>query len=397
MQAIIKRPLLVLALAIVIGLLPNMTSAQTVNCIATGTAMDFGACISMIIPLALIGILFSFSLIGLSYMIGEVFDVGNLKGWYRTELREVAKSIIIIALIIAILVIVSSIAADLAGAPSSTQGSSAIYSNLAGTYNVIENSYLAPGLTQAADAYNALVGVSIGLGILKSISISTWVPIPLIPPVIVASLQFGSSASVYVSSILESTSAAPNLSFIKDVISIIVVPIYFAFQIQEYIIWEVIEVGMLVFIPIGIFLRAVPFLRGLGGTFIAIGISISLVYPTTLVALNMPITSYFESQIPLPSGCSLSSTNGVVSALFGVLCGLINPILQAGGGVSAGLDSITSIYPSVNLINAYTFQLIIQFILFIIDIIIVVSIANSIAGMLGGRIRLSIGKRLRLA
>ena len=387
-----RRPVFVFVLSLMLlSLIMRSPSAATVNCIA-GSTTDFGKCIDLMVPLALIGIMFSLSLIALAYMLGEVFNISNLKGWYRTELREAAKSALLIVIIVAALVILSSIAAILAGTPATTGTPTGIYSNLNGVYNDVYNNYLNPELAAATTAYNEMIYLAVGVGFVKSISISSWIPIPLIPPLIFAALQFGSTESLFRSSVIESTSASPQGSFIYDAITLLAVPIYLAMQVQIDILWSIIEIGMLVFIPIGILLRALPFLRGIGGTLVAIGIAVSLVYPATLVGLNMPITGYFNAIQPQAGSCSLSSSNFVIGAIIGIICSIITTTGNVLAGVGTAFASTVSVYPALNLINGYEFPLIVQFILLILDLVVIVTVASNIARMLGGGLRLGIGK-----
>ena len=62
-----------------------------------------------------------------------------------------------------------------------------------------------------------------------------------------------------------------------------------------------------------------------------------------------------------------------------------------------GIGSLTSIYPAFNGIQYYSFVLTLQFVLLLLDVVIVVTIAQNIAKILGGSIRLGIGGRLKLA
>ena len=397
MRGGVRRPGLVaiLALALLFLMLGN-PSAQTVNCIAGGTT-DFGTCISYMVPLALIGILFSLMLVALSYMLGEMLNISNLKGWYRAELRETAKSALLIVIIVASLVILSSIAAILAGTTATTGKPSAIYSNLYGVYGNINSNYLQPQLGTATTAYNELVGLSLGLSAIKSINIETWIPIPIIPPFIFAALQFGSAENLLKSNILESATGAPQSSFIYDAITLLVMPVFLAMQVQADILWSVIQLGLLVFIPIGILLRALPFLRAIGGAMVAIGIALSLVYPAVLVGLNMPVTSFFTSAVP--SGYSCGFGSGPVGVVIGILCGILQPVFQAAppalnfwNSFTVAFQSADSIYPALNLINYYTFPLVVQFILLILELVIIVTMATNIARMLGGSLRLGIGR-----
>lgn len=176
---------------------------------------------------------------------------------------------------------------------------------------------------------------------------------------------------------------------------------YLAFTTQVDLLPVLMQVGLLIFFPIGILLRAIPFVRGIGGTLIAIGIALSLIYPTVLVAFNAPVSSAIGSFVP-SSGCTI---NLPVIGTF--ICSLANALTsalplgflgsQGTTGLWDGIGSLTSIYPAFNGIQYYSFVLTLQFVLLLLDVVIVVTIAQNIAKILGGSIRLGIGGRLKLA
>jgi len=178
-----------------------------------------------------------------------------------------------------------------------------------------------------------------------------------------------------------------------------------------------------VLIPIGIVFRAMPFTRGIGGTFIAIGIGASLIYPVLLVGFNAPISNYLSSITPPPSVTySAPASSGLgqiiitsitnsltnfISSFFGgplilsMLFGTptvanypgLGQQMQNGyrDGFFAGLyDPLTSNIVSIlNVIIDQTIYMIMQLFLFIFDLIIGLAVVNQIAKLLGGTISLS--------
>lgn len=373
-------------------LAPN-AHAGTTSCIIGGSG-SFSGCLSSSIPLALIGILVSFLLLGITYMVGEVIGSSSLKGWYKNELREIIKSLLIIAIIYSLIVIASGIAVTLSGGTAAS-GSGSVGQNINGLYNSA-NGYITTQLNNVESAYDFVTGVAYGTDFLKSISYSVWFPFPIFPPIIFASFQSGSSGSLYSSSLIDSRSAAKNLSFLKDSYNFIIVPMLFVFQAQSTLLLSIIDAGLLIFIPGGILLRAIPFLRGLGGTLLAIGVALSLLYPTVLVTINTPISNFMSGIVsqPISAGCSINGAGPfgwLIDIALGVFCS-VETVAVYSVGVGAGLSGIVSIYPAFNGIFSYIFPLVVQFVLFVLDIIIVYTIAQEIAKMLGGTLRLGFGK-----
>ncbi len=383
-------------------------SLQNSYCIITQSTTSIGACIMSAIPVALIGILLSIMLIAVAYMLGEVFNISNLKGWYKGELWEVAKSVAIIVIIFAVLVIMSGIAATLYGLPYSTSltgnqvsASGIVLNNLVGVYTSTMNDYIIPQYSIVNNALNGMIGLSLAVGALKSFTYSLYFPIP-IP--FTGSLDFGSAGSIYKSSVIESIAAAPNLSFVVDIISLIIIPIEILFSLLSAYFIDIVAIGLSVFLPIGIVLRAIPFLRGIGGTMIGIGIMISLIFPSLLLLFNIPVSSLMVGPTPTAQPAySCSSSNYVYCLILNFISATTNTVLgaiQAMGysftgaeyGLATFFSSPPSIFPALNYITGEVEQVILQFILLILDIIVTITIGNSIAKMLGGRVRLGIGK-----
>ncbi len=392
----------------------TMTSLPT-----SGTTIperDATSCIIGSIPIAMMGILLSLLLISVSYMLGEIFQVSGFKGWYRGEMWEVTKSILLIISIFAVLLLMSSIAYSLTGASASPQSqflgsagsaSTQTSSNLGGLYASVLG-YINSELSSADLAYGYMFGLSEGVGMLKSYTYSVWVP--FIPIPFVGAFQSGVNVSIFTSSYIESNHANPNASFIKDVLLIIVIPVMVLFQVLSNMFVELALLGLTLFIPFGVVLRAVPFLRGIGGTMLAIGISISLIFPAVMVGLNMPLTSYLSTSAPsqpFPSGC-YGSGSGIIGSLAGIV--LCTPLLDTSllveqniltepgvaDGFAAGLDTFLngapSVYSALNVSSYAVFPMVVQLILLVMDIVITFAIGDAIARMLGGTLKMSLGK-----
>ncbi|MCL5092418.1 MAG: hypothetical protein M1364_02025, partial [Candidatus Marsarchaeota archaeon] len=271
---------------------------------------------------------------------------------------------------------------------------------LVGVYTSTMNDYVIPQYTTVNNALNGMIGLSLAVGALKSFTYSLYFPIP-IP--FVGSLDFGASGILYKSSVIESNIAAPNLSFVVDVISLIIIPIEILFSLLNTYFIDIVAIGLSVFLPIGIVLRAIPFLRGIGGTMIGIGIMISLIFPSLLLLLNIPVSSFIVGP-STPASASYSCSSPyiyclIMSFVHATTSTILNSIKAMGysfTGAEYGLATFfaapPSIFPALNYITGEIEQVILQFILLILDIIITITVGNSIAKMLGGNVRLGIGK-----
>ena len=394
------------------------------QCILTGTTTDLGSCVLASIPLAVVGLLISFSVGAIAYMAGEVLNYEGLKGWYRAEMWEVFKSVLIVAGVFSILAIVSGLANALTGSPTTAQyaalgcpttTSTKISTNLVSLYCSDLVNYIIPQMDRVSIAFSAGLGLSFGLSALRSISLSDFFPIPILPPPLptFASLEFGSDAKLYNSNYLATIGAESNFAFLSNIMTIIIIPVFFIFKIQYDLFSILIPLGFGVLIPMGVILRAIPFLRGIGGTLIAIGIGVTIVYPTLLLVFNLPITNYLAFIIPISQPTVQCPFSGLMCILFiattivtGAIAGLplsfllsnTNPlvIVQMGTAFLNGLNigffgSFDSIFPALNFMVSYTLNIILQFALFAFDLVIGLSVTNEVAKVLGGRIRTQLG------
>lgn len=394
--------------------------ATGVYCIANnGAVTQVGNCIADSFPLAILGLMLSMALVAVAYMAGEVIELGGLKGWYKREMWETAKSALLIGIIFSSLVLASGIATTLAG-NAATYGSStqqtagtSIVSNMDSLYSTAVTSYIQPQLLASYGSFATDLGLAMGAATLGSITISTWVPDV---PIYIGSVAFGSDANLYTSGYVNPVATGSGGSFMKNLMTLVIVPVMLVFQFQNDLLPLIVSIGFAVFLPLGIILRAFPFLRPIGGTMIAIAIGTSLVYPALLVGFNLPISNYFTAATgygaaPAPSTCTASGWSGIFcvfvtgvenfiadltpgSAILAATLGSSNtynfassdslPLLYNSAYGVGFFDSINSIMPALNLALTTSINEILQFILFIFDIVIGLVIVNGISAALGG-------------
>ena len=134
-----------------------------------------------------------------------------------------------------------------------------------------------------------------------------------------------------------------------------------------------------------------------------------------LIMVNLPITDYF---IGLTAGTSSAPTACVLS---GPLCAIFRAIpiptadypliiaigannfdsLAANKALLTGFFSLTTnltnLYPVMNLLDKYALIMVLQFVLVPVDLVLGIILVQTIARSLGGALKLSIGKRIRIA
>ncbi len=187
-------------------------------------------------------------------------------------------------------------------------------------------------------------------------------------------------------------------SLLFDATTFVLIPVSILVSIQYYLLPMLVVAGLMLFIPLGIVFRAFPFVRGIGGTLIAIGIGLALVYPTILVVVNNPISNVVQN-LSNPNGnpCGSGGFAWFLNLLTQAIGYVTSGSSAAGVGYATGLCSFTSIYPAVNLTTYYSILGITQYLLFIMDLAIGYPIVNGIAKSLGGAVTLSLGGKLKIA
>lgn len=366
---------------------------------------------SLTLPLNLIGVsllalLVSIDVVAIGYIIGRIIPSSGVKNWISDEFLEIAKSAMLIVGIFALLTFMGNIASLLAP-PLPTAGVGSAFT--ASGYNTYSSNiyglaygscaYLGNLQNNLYDTYGYLLGISAGLGFLESLSFGLYAPLP-IPPLPwppPAWLESGFSYNPYANQMFEGKVTTDTYeSVVNDVLNMVAFPISLIIIMQENLIIPLIVLGLTVLIPLGLVLRALPFVRGIGGTMIAIGIGVSIVYPTLLVFLNWPVTNAL-------SFGSYQTTHQANCGSDPITCLTVGNLNAAGGlDASAIGDSIGGAFvdfqafPVVNGILFYSFFLLLQFMLFVADIAIAFPLVDSIARTLGGSISVSLAGKLRL-
>ncbi len=427
----------------------------SIGCFPGGAApLAINTCVAQVLPLSLFGILISLAVVAISYMIGNVIMLEGFRNWYRTDMYETAKSIILIAVIVSALTLIGNIALAITGPPTIAKCAGVVLTGPTGGLGALYTSdlnYVCSAYNMASASYTAFKWFSIGRGLIAGTSISYWNQAGIRVPVyrvltVEAEIQYGFyNTPLLYNNIAESFIAksltSSQASFVGGAFSAVMFSML-VFGTQQYLFVPIALLGLAFFLPLGILLRAVPFLRPLGALMVAIGIGLSIIYPTLIVSLNAPIYSYVATTLGIPPtttanppaiappiatgfdcyaamnkasfdniGLSPSSTLGklfgkFVSPFITSICGSISAMGKvrdtivsfiggtpvAAAGFQYGMDTIFNIYPVFNFLFYYVLSDVLQLILLFVDIIITIILINNISQWLGGRqLRTSIG------
>ncbi len=333
------------------------------------------------IELSLLALTVSFDVVAIGYIISKIFPQTGVGEWLRNEYWEIAKSAMLIASIYAIVILMTNISSlfvsqtttgvCLGGAPAS--------------YTLINAacSYLDNVTGYLSGTFNNLTDLSGALGAMSGLVIEAYAPLP-VPPI--AGFKFGFSFSPYKNSLLESTQPSQFQSILSDSITYLAFPVALLVEVQSWVLPYIFVIGLSVLIPIGLVFRAFPFTRGIGGAMVALGIGLSIIYPSVLIIFNNPVTSALQSSLtPISGSCNSS-----------LICGTLTGILSYFSSFNIALNSIGTIFPALDDVLGSAVYMFVQFLLFVLDVGIGYYLANSIANALGGSIRLGIGEKIKL-
>jgi|GEM_PF-1969815 hypothetical protein len=378
------------------------------------------------IVISLIALMFSFDVLGLGYVISKLFPATNLSGWLQKEWWELVKSAILIAVVFSVITFISGVGVILYGATGLTSQGSATTGNYVSNIQSMglnAENYLCTVNDQANYSISQIAPFMFDIGVLQGITVNYGgFPIPPIPiPAAPWIPVFRSGVSVRLFDSLLTTIdivyLGPTTSIFIDFILYLLVPIKVFYSSQIIILPFLMALGLGVLLPMGLIMRAVPFIRGIGGTLIAFGIGIAVIWPAILILFNAPVSQYFcgavgtnfctvvgavgqtNSQPATWTQSSICQTN-MLGSVCDSLSTWINGLSGWGNVIyyfGAAWHSIDSVYPGLNLMIQYNLYLIMQFfVLSVVDLMMFYALTDNLARMLGGTIKISLGRKLKL-
>jgi hypothetical protein len=214
-------------------------------------------------PVALLAVSLAFLVVALSYMLGVLFDLSNLKKWAKAEFYQAcASAVLVIFLLFMMDVMVNQGFQTMIGGMNPYARAYAYLDNVQGSlYSVYTNVYTVnfplEFLTTFTFYFNA------------------------------AGLDF-SPFELVLSPVVE------QLHFQANVVTIAAI----STASQRALLHLFYNVGFSLFIPAGVLLRIFPWTRGAGGLLIALGVGLSIVYPVmfTYVSLMSENNSEVQNQ-----------------------------------------------------------------------------------------------------
>ncbi len=390
-----------------------------------------------VIALSCIALMVSFLVIAIAYALGKILPASNISNWLQKEYWEIIKSAVLIAIVFLVISLVSSIGLILNGSATTVAGA---YPSSIQSLALYSENYLCTVNNQANLSISNFAPYLFDVSLVKSISISYGgIPIPPLleyGPVFRSSIQ---DAYIFYQSFLVGVNIiylGPLSSIFMDFVMFLVVPVMVFYSSQVVLLPFLIFLGLAVLFPIGLVMRSLPLLRGVGGTLIAFAIGIAVIWPSILILFNAPVSSWFCSVVgtnlcmPLgpvsisysaqltnsalaycqnpqkvPQGFMSTACSSIMNTIGNVfnsptgssIANNVQGVSSVIGYIPLAIESGSNVIPAINMLVQYNLYLVMQFyILGVLDLMILYAFTDNIAKMLGGSIRLGIGRKLKL-
>ena len=288
-----------------------MPAPGSVQCLSSASIKSVGIS-SSIIGISLIALTVLIDILAIGYIIGKIFPHTGIRGWIQGEYWEIAKTAMLIGGIFSVLGFLSSIAIVVSGTGSP---SGSYLTNIGGLTNSAEQ-FLTKVSCQIDTNTDYLFGLSESTGGLSSVNIALGIPIVI--PVVDITFEFGfEKAALFATPLVQQDSSVSNFeSITNDLFILMVLPTTVLVVMQQSLLPTLVVIGLGVLIPIGLIFRALPVIRGVGGTLVAIGIGLAIIYPAMLVTLNQSVDNAFPLAAPSTPGLYLLRLFGLLPDRF---------------------------------------------------------------------------------
>jgi len=334
----------------------------------------------------------SFLVIAIGVIVNKAVPGTKLGEWLKNEYWEMAKSAILIAGAISILVFAGNISLLLIGQQATGSYTMSGLNQILNTLSSSSGQALCKIYTNITNFGSSEggfpespLGIATGLATWKTINVGYWLPIP-IPGV--GAFTFGSTFQVYNNPMLESVASRQYESIVNDIINFLYFPVSSLVAFMYILMPLIVYIGIMVFVPLGIIFRAFPFLRPVGGTLFAFGVGLSIVFPLLIILINEPLTIILYNTL----NYQITTGNGLLNGIINILLNYIESAYNLGSAIPLTI----SIYPALNIYAPYFMFLFAEFLFLLIDLMIWYPLVDSIAKSLGGTIRLELGGKLRI-
>ncbi|MCX6777605.1 MAG: hypothetical protein NT157_01850 [Candidatus Micrarchaeota archaeon] len=331
------------------------------------------------IPIALLALLATFLAISIIYMVSEALQLQAGQTWAKNELYQTAATAVILGITIVLWSFLNSVVV-----PSVTGYTSGGAIGVSDMFDV-SRIYLQNVEVMYVARYVALNALSMQLGMWASVE-----------------LYFMPVNTGFILRIGQAFRAI--FDFLRIVMNVVGIAIGLT-EAQTALLNFAQSSMMIIFLPIGIVLRSVPFTRGIGGALIATAIGFYLVYPLTFIMNNVIMEKHYAVVGPTATVNNLMTYMGkwlvnlgdgtgfanlfklvvfIVSSIF--LLGLSQPFLV--------LEIVSSIFKTGFIYELVYAVFIFAIILPILNIFFTLTFIREVSRLIGDDINLAALTRL---
>ncbi|MGC9132127.1 MAG: hypothetical protein ACP5HJ_00555 [Candidatus Micrarchaeia archaeon] len=350
--------------------------------------------------LSLLALLFTFTLLGLLYSIGEITSSSSIKAFVKSEYFEGIKSIILFVGIFSILATMNSLLLPLTGEKDLINGACNKALEIKGT----------PTTGGIEKIQQEVFNYAFQLGVFAPLTLSFGFGINLGK---ILGVSINSMGTFLPSSIIEWAYPPTKFTLINYVINDVVYGIEnsFLIAIARVAILTLTPIFVYQFLlPIGLFFRGFPILRKIGGFFIALSIGLLIIYPSlvlffdypflkTVINAVQPTSPILQqiSQLSLPIEVNLPIFGKVkINILSIFLPFLVSSIPASIISIISIVDigavlfpSIISLYLPLNYFLSAVSVNLAQMVVVFIDLLIMYTLILDLSDIIGGKLKIA--------
>jgi hypothetical protein len=355
--------------------------------------------------LSLLALLFTFTLLGIVYAIGELSASPSIKAFVKTEYFEAVKSAILVVGILSIISTLNSIILPLTGENDLLNAACNKALEIKGNIDsTISSTPSILGFLFWVFHYAFSLGITAPLTFTFGVGFSfleIW------------RISWDITATLMPSSIIEWSYPPQKFTLMNYIVND---PIYgiedaLLISVGRVILLTIIPVLVYQFLlPIGIFLRSFPIVRKVGGFLIAASIGLLVIYPSLVLFIDYPFLkvineAVYPKKVPSISvamgGISIQITDNIRISLSDILNLLPTGLKQifpiAEKFIDSFLylhDSISSLYIPLDLFTSCVAANIAQMIVVAIDLFVMYTLLLDLANIIGGKLTIG-GREIR--
>lgn len=356
--------------------------------------------------LSLLALLFTFTLFGIIYAIGELSASPSIKAFVKTEYFEAVKSAILVVGILSIVSTLNSIILPLTGETDLLNAACKKALEIKGSTAdpAISSTPSVLGFLYQVFYYAASLGLTAPLTFTFGIGFSFGV---------IWGVSWSITATLMPSSIIEWSFPPQKFTLINYIVNDPVYGVEDALLISVGRVILLTLTPVLVYqflLPIGIFLRSFPIVRKVGGFLIALSIGLLVIYPSLVLFIDYPFLKVVnkavypnkvpsltvameEIKIPITDNIQISLSD--ILKLLPTGLGAVFPIAAAlGDSFFYFINAVSSLYIPLDLFTSCVAANMAQMVIVAIDLFVMFTLLLDLANIIGGKITIG-GREIR--